>query len=75
MRNFRSDSACEAAIAYLQAQTDARFSEIVRNSLIDMADAHRRDAMRAEAEAMRDDPAYQAEIAEVTEILDAISAW
>lgn len=76
VKTFRTDPESEEALAYLaDLLGTASFSAIVRYALMQTAQSKRRAALRAECEALRDNPAYLAEIQELNEILDPISAW
>ena len=76
VKTFRTDTATEEALAYLIAETgNASVSDLVRTCILEMADTHRRAALRAEAQALRDDPDDVAEMRAVMADMEALSAW
>ena len=76
MRNFRSDPATDEAIEYLRDEfPDATFADIVRASLTTHAQLRRREALRAEALATRDDPADRAAAQALAAEMEAMNVW
>ena len=75
-RTFYSDAATEAAIkALAKEMTDASFSAIVRNSLIESAAKRRIEAIRTESLALRDDPDDRAEAQAIAEEMAELGVW
>lgn len=71
---IRTDDAVERA---LQALTEGGLSrsEAARTAILEAERAHRRARIRAEAEALRDDPDDVAASRELAAEMDAIRAW
>jgi len=75
-RTFYADAKTEADIAYLATDYhEASFSTIVQMALHDAAETKRRAALRAESEALRNDPEDRAAMREIMEEMDAIRVW
>jgi len=75
-RTFYSDAKTEAELAYLATDYhEARFSTIVQMAIHDAAEAKRRAALRAEAEALRNDPVDRAAALALQRELDEIRVW
>jgi len=75
-RTFYADAKTEADIAYLTTDFhEASFSTIVQMALHDAAAAKRRAALRAEADALRNDPVDRAAALELEAELESISVW
>ena len=76
VKTLRIDPEIDRAISYLGEElgTDS-FSIIARYALLEVADQRRRAALRAESEALRNDPADIAEMREVMADMEALSAW
>jgi hypothetical protein len=76
VKTFRTDPETDAALAFLGGQlADDSFTSIVRYSLLETAEARRRQALMAEAEALRNNPDDVAEMRAVMEDMEALSAW
>jgi len=76
VKTFRTDPETERALEYLGGQLgDYSFTSIVRYSLVETERVLRRAALRAEAAALRDNPADVSEMRAVMEDMDALSAW
>jgi hypothetical protein len=72
---YRSDPAVDRALAYLQERTGQSKSAITRDAILAAERAARRAALRAEAEALRADPADLAEARAVAAEMAAVNAW
>ena len=76
VKTFRADAQVEEALEYLGTLPGAGSrSDIIRSSVLEAARRKRSEMMRAEAEALRTDPDYLAEVAAVRSEMDLISAW
>ena len=76
VKTFRTDAESDEALEYLGAQLgDDSFTAIVRYCLLEASRAHRQAALRAEAEALRNDPEDVAEMRAVMEDMEALGAW
>ena len=76
VKTFRTDPETEAALRFLGADLgDGSFTSIVRYSLLETAKARRREALRQEAEALRNNPEDVAEMRAVMEDMEALGAW
>ena len=71
---FRPDEDAARALAVL-TRDGTPVSTAVRAALIDAARARARSALRAEAEALADDPQDRAEAAQVLRDMDTLRAW
>lgn len=71
---FRSDTTTDQALAELTADGSER-SDAIRRALATQARLHRQQRLRAEAERMRADPAYLAEVAAVQADMADLRAW
>ena len=71
---FRPDEDAERALAVLTSDGTSA-SSAVRSALIDAARARAKQRLRAEAEALADDPADRAEAAQVLRDMEALRAW
>ena len=72
--NFRTDERSEAALAELMSDGSSA-SEAIRQALVDAVRLRRRERMRAESEALLNDPADRAESKRVSAAMDALRAW
>jgi Arc/MetJ-type ribon-helix-helix transcriptional regulator len=70
----RTDPAVERALASLTSEGQSR-SEVARAAILDAERAHRRANLRAEAEALRNDPDDVAAARELAAELDPFRAW
>lgn len=76
VKTFRTDSETDAALRFLGDQLGSdSFTAIVRYSLLETAEARRRQALRQEAEALRNNPEDVAEMQAVMEDMEALGAW
>ncbi|MCL2786941.1 MAG: hypothetical protein FWD59_00330 [Micrococcales bacterium] len=76
VKTFRTDAETERALEYLGGELgDNSFTSIVRYSLVETERALRRAALRAEAKALRENPADVQEMRAVMEDMEALSAW
>ncbi|MGQ0623467.1 MAG: hypothetical protein ACT4PP_02240 [Sporichthyaceae bacterium] len=73
--SFRTDRSTEAAISALLSGSALTRSEVVRAAIHDAADAKRRAALRAEAEALAADPQDRDEALATIDFLDDDRAW
>lgn len=71
---FRPDEDAERALAVLTSDGTST-SSAVRSALIDAARARAKQRLRAEAEALADDPADRAEAAQVLRDMETLRAW
>jgi len=71
---IRTDPEVERALESLTREGQSR-SEVARAAILEAERAHRRARLRAEAEALRDDPADVAASRELAAEMDAIRAW
>ncbi|MEZ5087865.1 MAG: hypothetical protein R2722_17040 [Tessaracoccus sp.] len=71
---IRTDPEVERALAAL-AQGGRSRSEIARNAILEAERAQRRAQMRAEAEALRNDPEDVAASRQLAAEMDEIRAW
>ena len=71
---FRPDEDAERALAVLTSDGTSA-SSAVRSALIDAARARAKQRLRAEAEALTDDPADRAEAAQVLRDMETLRAW
>jgi hypothetical protein len=71
--NFRTDERSEAALVELMADGSTT-SEAIRQALVDAVRFRRRERMRAESLAARDDPADVAESLRVLAEMDELRA-
>lgn len=71
---IRTDTDVERALATLTEGGQSR-SDVVRSAILDAERAHRRARLRAEAEALRDDPDDVAASRALTAEMDAVRAW
>jgi hypothetical protein len=71
---IRTDPEVERALESLTREGQSR-SEAARAAILEAERAHRRARLRAEAEALRDDPADVAASRELAAEMDAIRAW
>jgi hypothetical protein len=72
--NFRTDERSEAALAQLMADGSTT-SEAIRQALVDAVRFRRRELMRAESMALRDDVEDLAESRRVLADVDQLRAW
>lgn len=72
--NFRTDARSEAALAELMSDGSSA-SEAIRQALVDAVRLRRRERMRAESEALLDDPADREESKRVLAAMDELRAW
>lgn len=72
--NFRTDKSSEAALAELMADGSTA-SEAIRQALVDAVRLRRRERMRAESQALVNDPADRAESRRVLAAMDELRAW
>jgi predicted phage gp36 major capsid-like protein len=72
--NFRTDARSEAALAELMSDGSSA-SEAIRQALVDAVRLRRRERMRAESEALLDDPADREESRRVLAAMDELRAW
>jgi hypothetical protein len=72
--NFRTDERSELALAELMAD-GATASDAIRQALVDSVRLRRRERMRAESEALRNDEADRAESRRVSADMDELRAW
>jgi uncharacterized protein YoaH (UPF0181 family) len=72
--NFRTDERSEAALAELMADGSST-SEAIRQALVDAVRLRRRERMRAESLALRDDADDRAESRRVLAEMDELRAW
>ncbi len=70
---IRTDKDVERALASLTEGGQSR-SDVVRSAILDAERAHRRARLRAEAEALRDDPEDVAASRALTAEMDAVRA-
>ena len=71
---FRPDEDAERALAVLTADGTA-VSAAVRSALIDAARTRAQQRLRAEAEALANDPVDRAEAAQVLRDMETLRAW
>ncbi len=71
---FRPDEDAQRALEVLTADGTA-VSTVVRTALIDAARVRARQQLRAEAEALAQDPADRAEAAQVLRDMETLRAW
>jgi hypothetical protein len=72
--NFRTDERSELALAELMAD-GATASDAIRQALVDAVRLRRRERMRAESEALRNDEGDRAESRRVSADMDELRAW
>lgn len=72
---IRTDSEVERALAAALTQDGRSRSEATRTAILDAERAQRRALLRAEAEALRNDPADVAASRELAAELDDLRAW
>jgi hypothetical protein len=72
--NFRTDARSEQALAELMADGSTA-SEAIRQALVDAVRLRRREQMRTESRALRDDEADRAESRRVLAEMDELRAW
>jgi hypothetical protein len=73
--SLRTDSAVEDAIEALQEATGASRSGVVRAAVLQAADRTRREELRREALALREDPSDRAEARAVLAFMGGSDAW
>ncbi|MDR1806983.1 MAG: hypothetical protein LBR33_03575 [Propionibacteriaceae bacterium] len=73
--SYRSDPEVDRALAYLQQRTGRSRSAITRDAILAAERTARRAALRAEAEALRDDVADAAEARRLAAEMAAVNAW
>ncbi|MBA3800234.1 MAG: hypothetical protein H0X18_14300 [Geodermatophilaceae bacterium] len=71
---IRTDADVERALASLTREGQSR-SEAARAAILDAERAHRRARLRAEAEALRNDPDDVAQSRALAAEMDTIRAW
>lgn len=71
---FRSDAASDAALRELTADGSDR-SEVIRRALTDAAARRRAERLRAQAQALANDPDDLAEMRRVQAEMGALRAW
>lgn len=71
---FRSDAASDAALRELTADGSDR-SEVIRRALTDAATLRRAERLRAQAQALANDPDDLAEMRRVQAEMGALRAW
>jgi Arc/MetJ-type ribon-helix-helix transcriptional regulator len=71
---FRSDAASDAALRELTADGSDR-SEVIRRALTDAATRRRAERLRAQAQALANDPDDLAEMRRVQAEMGALRAW
>ncbi len=71
---IRTDKATEEALREL-TQEGATRSDVIRQALLQAASEQRRAKLRAEAEAIRNDPADLKEVARVLSDMESLRAW
>jgi Arc/MetJ-type ribon-helix-helix transcriptional regulator len=71
---FRSDAASDAALRELTADGSDR-SEVIRRALTDAATRRRAERLRAQAQALANDPDDLAEMHRVQAEMGALRAW
>lgn len=71
---IRTDDEVERALAALTSNGQSR-SEAARGAIVEAERTHRRARLRAEAEALRDDPADVAASRELAAEMESIRAW
>ncbi len=71
---IRTDAEVERALAILTSGGQSR-SEAARNAILEAERAQRRTSLRAEADALRNDPEDVAASRELAAEMDAIRAW
>lgn len=72
--NFRTDERSEEALAELMSDGSSA-SEAIRQALVDAVRLRRRERLRAESEALMNDPADRAESRRVLAAMDELRAW
>jgi uncharacterized protein YoaH (UPF0181 family) len=72
--NFRTDERSDAALAELMADGSST-SEAIRQALVDAVRFRRQAQMRAESQALREDPQDVAESRRVLRDMDELRAW
>jgi hypothetical protein len=72
---IRSNDETDAALAYIQEQTGADKSRATRDALMAQAERLRRESLRRESAALRDDPGDRAEALALAERMAAVNAW
>lgn len=72
---FRTGPEVDKALDELAAGHDEDRSAAIRRAILDSHRVYRRERLKAQAEALANDPDDRAEIRAVREDLDAISAW
>ena len=72
--NFRTDEPAQRALEELTAD-GSTVSAAIRQALVDAARHRRREKMRAESAALREDDADRAESRAVLEEMDHLRAW
>lgn len=72
--SIRLDGPAEEALVYLAEEFGMTRSEALRRGIVELADRHRREALRAEAEALAADPDDRAEKARITVVMDSLGA-
>ncbi|MCI1749517.1 MAG: hypothetical protein LKI24_16580 [Acidipropionibacterium sp.] len=71
---IRTDRETERVLEELTAQGLSK-SEVAREAILEAGRAHRRELMREEAQALRDDPQERAAAKALAAEMDEISAW
>ncbi|CAM3284565.1 hypothetical protein OCAE111667_01805 [Occultella aeris] len=71
---IRTDDQVERALAELTSRGSNR-SDVVRRAILELARTEHAAALRAEAEALRDDPADVAAAKALAHEMSGISAW
>ena len=72
---IRLDDESEAALANLVVALGSDQSKVLRTLITDAERARVLAQARAEAKALRDDPAYQAEVRALDAAMEPLSAW
>lgn len=72
---FRASPEVEQALSELAADTGQDRSAAIRQAILESWRAHRTSRLRAEAEALANDPDDVAEMRAVREELDNLRAW
>ena len=72
--NFRTDEPSERALAELMADGSSA-SDAIRQALVDAVRLRRREQMRLESQALRNDEADRAESRRVLSEMDELRAW
>lgn len=71
--SFRPDPESAAALEYLETRWGLKRSEAIRRGVIELADRARSKALRAEVEALANDPADREEKRAVTRLMDSLA--